>query len=260
MAADSRRRRLWWTAALVAVLVVLAAGGALAFSPRDGSGPGHGAAAAHRHRTGTTRPPGAVPTTVPSTTTTTTAPPATTTTTGPGTLPQTPTLPPASDPQFNAEMQDLWQAVVSDDVTTALPAFFPQGAYVQVKAIGDAAADYEDRIAGELGEDLAAAHALLGADPAAAQLVAVSVPEQYAHWVAPGTCYNAVGYWEVPNSRVVFQSGGAERSFGIASLISWRGQWYVVHLGAVVRPTTTTRGIVDDPATGPGYSAYSSTC
>jgi hypothetical protein len=41
-------------------------------------------------------------------------------------------------------------------------------------------------------------------------------------------------------------------------MISWRGEWYVVHLGAVLRETET--GTVAEPALGPGRSAYSGTC
>jgi hypothetical protein len=51
---------------------------------------------------------------------------------------------------------------------------------------------------------------------------------------------------------------GQLQSIGIASLISWRGQWYVVHLGAVVRGTTT--GIVDDPAPGTGTTGPPGGC
>ena len=75
----------------------------------------------------------------------------------------------------------------------------------------------------------------------------------------PGACYNRVGYYEVPNSRLVYREGDdEERSFGIASMISWRGVWYVVHLGAVTR--RVTEGVVDDPSEGVGESAPSSTC
>jgi hypothetical protein len=76
--------------------------------------------------------------------------------------------------------------------------------------------------------------------------------------VPPGVCYNDVGYYEVPNARVVYLEGGQVRSFGIASMISWRGRWYVVHLGAVLRNADV--GVVDEPASGRGTSAYSSTC
>lgn len=188
----------------------------------------------------------------------TTATTATPTTTDPGALPQTDQLPTSDTPAFAAEMDALWQGVVQGSVQAAMPSFFPEKAYVQVKAIADPESDFESRLVGEFGLDLAAAHGLLGADPSSARLVGVDVPAQYAHWVTPGTCYNRVGYFEVPNSRVVYSEDGTTRSFGIASLISWRGVWYVVHLGAVVR--TTQGGVVDDPQPGQGTPAPSSTC
>jgi hypothetical protein len=183
--------------------------------------------------------------------------PAAATTVDPGALPQTGAFPSSESPAFEAEMADLWQGVLSGSLAPALPAFFPESAYLQLKAVYNPAADYEDRLVHQFGLDLAAAHQLLGPDPASARLVAVSVPGQYAHWVPPGTCYNRVGYFEVPNSRVIFEEGGQERSFGIASMISWRGQWYVVHLASVLG---SGPGLVDAPASGPGYSAYSATC
>jgi hypothetical protein len=103
--------------------------------------------------------------------------------------------------------------------------------------------------------DLDSAHRLVGPG---ARFERVIVPIGFAHWVAPGVCYNRVGYYEVPNARLVYRQGGVERSFGIASMISWRGVWFVVHLGAVVRSGAT--GVVDDPAVGPGVSVPSSTC
>jgi hypothetical protein len=195
----------------------------------------------------------------PTTSTTTTVPPTTTTTTtDPGTLPQTDTFPSADSPQFQAEMAALWSGVVTGSVESALPAFFPESAYAQVKAIADPGADWQDRLVGEFSEDLAAAHGLLGTDGATATFVGVTVPSAYGHWVDPGVCENRVGYYEVPNSRVVYQEDGQTRSFGIASMISWRGEWYVVHLGAVVR--SSDQGLVDDPEVGPGISAASTTC
>jgi hypothetical protein len=156
-------------------------------------------------------------------------------------------------------MADLWNGVVRDQVRIAMPAFFPLGAYLQLKAIPDPQEDWRVRLVRQFALDVAAAHALLGAEATKAALIAVDVPTQYAHWVTPGTCYNSIGYYEVPNARIVYRINGAIRSFGIASMISWRGQWYVVHLGAVLRATTGP-GEVDDPATGPGTPAYSSTC
>lgn len=195
--------------------------------------------------------------TVPSPTTTTEAPrpkprP------NPGSLPQTHQLPSAGTRQFHAEMAALWAGIAHDSPRSALPAFFPVGAYVQVKAIADPRADYVARLIGDYRLDIAAAHDLLGPGAHAAKLLGVRVPQGYAHWVSPGACENRIGYYEVPNARILYTEGGAVRSFGIASMISWRGVWYVVHLGSVLR--TTVGGVVDDPATGPGQSVPSSTC
>jgi hypothetical protein len=153
-------------------------------------------------------------------------------------------------------MAALWNGVRRDSVHAALPAFFPEAAYAQVKAIGDPAGDWSGRLVRDYGLDLSAAHALLGAHPSRARLLRVVVPSGYAHWVDPGACYNGVGYYEVANSRVVYRQDGEVRSFGIASMISWRGVWYVIHLGAIVGPS----GVVDDPSSGEGESAASSTC
>ena len=76
------------------------------------------------------------------------------------------------------------------------------------------------------------------------------VPTGYATWISPGVCANSIGYWHVSGARVVYRQRGQLRSFGIASLISWRGDWYVVHFGAVVRDPVA--GVVDQPAIGPG--------
>ena len=75
-------------------------------------------------------------------------------------------------------------------------------------------------------------------------------PQQYGHWIPSGVCDNGVGYFEVANSRVVYQLQGQTRSFGIAShdLVAWR--LVVVHLGAILRGSAG--GVVDDPASGPG--------
>jgi hypothetical protein len=176
----------------------------------------------------------------------------------PGSLPQTSQLPSASTAEFHNRMAALWQGITTNSVSAAMPAFFPEGAYAQVKAIADPRADFNNRLVHGYGLDIGAAHRLLGSGATSAQLVGVQVPSSYAHWVSPGACYNGVGYYEVPNARVVYRQGGQTSSFGIASMISWRGEWYVVHLGAVVPASDT--GTVDDPSSGTGSSAPSSTC
>lgn len=166
---------------------------------------------------------------------------------GAGALPQTRALPSTDSAAFHAAMQDLWLAVTTGKPNLALPAFFPLAAYQQVKAIYDPAADWHGRLWYDFTLDVGAAHRLVDPD---ARLVRVIVPTSDAAWVDPGVCANSLGYWHVPGARVVYREHGQERSFGIASLISWRGVWYVVHFGAVLRNVVT--GIVDQPAAGPG--------
>lgn len=176
----------------------------------------------------------------------------------PGSLPQTSILPSTNTADFRAQMRDLWQGIRANSLHAAMPAFFPEGAYAQLKAIGDPRGDYLGRLVSDYELDIGAAHGVLGAHAGAAQLLRVDVPETYAHWVPPGVCENSVGYFEVPNSRIVYLEDGNVGSFGIASMISWRGVWYVIHLGAILR--SGAGGEVDDPQAGPGTPVYLPTC
>jgi hypothetical protein len=176
----------------------------------------------------------------------------------PAYLHQTMVLPSARTRVFDAEMTDLWTAVVADRPAFALDAFFPLGAYQQVKAIADPAADWHNRLFAEFRLDVAAAHQLLGPGARRATLVEVIVPSTQATWIVPGVCYNGVGYWHVAGARVVYRQHGQLRSFGIASLISWRGRWYVVHFGAVLRGAAA--GVVDQPSLGTGVTGPPGGC
>jgi hypothetical protein len=149
----------------------------------------------------------------------------------PGTLPQTYVRPTDSDPAFLTGVQALWRGIVDDDPAAAMPFFFPRTAYVQVKAIWNPLDDYQYRLVALYSLDIQAAHAQLGPDPETAQLVGVQVPAGQAEWIVPGVEYNKGSYYRVYGTRLTYQADGQTRSFGIFSLISWRGEWYVVHLG-----------------------------
>ena len=144
---------------------------------------------------------------------------------GAGALPQTRALPSIQSAAFRNAMQDLWLAVTTGNPDLALPAFFPLAAYQQMKAITDPAADWHTRLWPDFTLDVGAARAVV--DPGD-RLARIIVPTADAAWIDPGVCYNSIGYWHVPGVRVVYIQHGQQRSFGIASLISWRGVWYVV--------------------------------
>ena len=130
----------------------------------------------------------------------------------------------------------------------------PRG-YQKLKTIYDPAGDWDDRLWYDFTLDIRAAHQIVDPD---AHLVRVIVAGYDAAWVYPGVCDNSIGYWHVSGARVVYRQDGQERSIGIASLISWRGVWYVVHFGAVLRGVVT--GIVDDPEPGPGIPGPAGGC
>jgi hypothetical protein len=167
---------------------------------------------------------------------------------GAGRLKQTQAFPSTKTVAFRNAMHDLWLAVTAGKPRFALPAFFPEAAYDQLKAIAYPESDWQYRLWYDFTLDIVAVHDLLSKN---AKLVQVIIPTEYAAWVYPGYCYNSIGYWHVPGARVVYREGSQVRSFGIASLISWRGDWYVIHFGAVLRGGGY--GEVDDPAEGTGY-------
>jgi hypothetical protein len=174
---------------------------------------------------------------------------------GAGRLPQNEKFPSTHDAAFRDAMADVWLAVTTDRPGDARPAFFPEAAYEQVKAIAYPADDWTDRLWYDFELDVYAAHQYTGSK---ARLLRVEMaPDWEAAWVPPGYCYNAAGYWHINGARLVYQRDGQERSIGIASLISWRGVWYVVHFGGVVRPAV---GLVDDPESGPGYPGPAGGC
>ncbi len=175
----------------------------------------------------------------------------------PGALPQTATKP-ATHAVVDAQMRMLWAAIVAGSPRSGRQVFFPEAAYRQLKAIPDPTSDYVYRLRAFFDLDLAAYRAHVGPTPARARLVAIEADPALAAWIPAGACENAVGYWHLPGTRLVYAVGGRRYSFRVSSLISWRGVWYVIHLGPNPRPVNV--GTVDDPQIGPGVAGPSGGC
>lgn len=146
---------------------------------------------------------------------------------------QTRDKPSASTPAFEARARLLWEAIVSNKPEIARPAFFPLPAYEKVKAVGNPAGDWRIRLVAAYERDIRDLHVALGARAARAKLVKLEVPDERAKWVEPGEEYNKIGYYRVFGSKLKYEVDGRERSLVVKSLISWRGEWYVVHLSAM---------------------------
>ena len=146
-------------------------------------------------------------------------------------LPQTNERPSTKTASFEARMSLIERAIKFGHAEDALPAFFPVGAYAQVKDIPEPEKDWEHRLVGAFRRDLAEYRKKLGPGAEKSILVNVSVPEAQARFMKPGSEGNRVGYYRVLRSRLTFRlASGKERSFEVTSMISWRGEWYVVHL------------------------------
>jgi hypothetical protein len=223
----------------IMVLAALVGTALVALGPRDADPTPTSVAAAVGADLVTTTTPSPVTATASGPTTTsasTTAPAASTTTVaGPdaGALPQTDEHPSASGTTFTAGVDDLWEAIRQDKPDLGLPFFFPRSAYLQVKAISDPAGDYQNRLIANFDDDVHSLHAQLGPNAANAKFVGITVPDDQAVLVQPGEESNKLSYWRVYGTTMQYEVDGQTGSFPVTSLISWRGQWYVVHLGAI---------------------------
>jgi hypothetical protein len=146
-------------------------------------------------------------------------------------LPQTEERPSTTSPRFAARMQLLADAILGGDVEKARSTFFPLVAYTQVKDVQKPERDYRYRLMSHFERDLREYHKALGRDAEGARFVGVTVPEARVEWMKPGKEGNRLGYFRVLRSQLRFRlASGKERSFELTSMISWRGEWYVVHL------------------------------
>jgi hypothetical protein len=128
-------------------------------------------------------------------------------------------------------MDLLARAILHDDHEMAGPAFFPVIAYKQVKAIGDPERDWKLRLWAAFIRDIHEYRRRLGKNAGEARLARIDVPQDRARWMKPGSEGNKVGYFRVLRSHLRFAlAGGREQSLEVTSMISWRGEWYVVHL------------------------------
>jgi hypothetical protein len=146
-------------------------------------------------------------------------------------LPQTDQRPSTSSPAFRQRIEVLAEAIVRGDAEPALGSFFPLVAYRQVKDLAKPERDYKFRLLTNFRRDVLEYHRALGAEAAQARFTGITVSEKDARWMESGSEGNKLGYFRVLRARLHFAlPAGRSRDFELTSLISWRGEWYVVHL------------------------------
>ncbi len=146
-------------------------------------------------------------------------------------LPQTEDHPSVESPVFRKHLELLVEAIVKDDVEIARAAFFPQKAYEAVKTIKDPGKDWEHRLFRAFKRNIHEYHGKLGKHAEGTKLERLELPDAKAKWMKPHSEGNGIGYWRVLRSKLHLVDGaGKKREFEVSSFISWRGEWYVVHL------------------------------
>jgi hypothetical protein len=146
-------------------------------------------------------------------------------------LPQTEERPDVESASFRRRLELLVEAIKTNDPDVALPAFFPVVAYQQVKAIAKPERDWEARLVKAYRRTIGEYHKRLGEAPADWELRGIDVPDAKVKFMKPHSEGNKVGYFRVLRSQLQLgKPDGSELSLEITSMISWRGEWYVVHL------------------------------
>jgi hypothetical protein len=146
-------------------------------------------------------------------------------------LPQTEDKPTIASAAFQKRAELLFKAIATDDASIAAPTFFPKQAYVLVKDIPHAEKDWDARLWTLFKRDIHEYHGLLGKDPDKATYDGVTSDEAHLKWMAVGSEGNKLGYWRAFGTLLAFKNAaGQSRKLEVTSIISWRGEWFVVHL------------------------------
>ena len=146
-------------------------------------------------------------------------------------LPQTKDQPQTDTAIYQHHVELLFEAIVKDDPEIAKPFFFPLIAYEQVKAIEKPSWDWNHRLWKHFVRDVHEYHAKLGDNPDEAVLEQIVLREPSIRWMKPHSEGNRLGYYRVTRSRIQGRKANGEPlDWELTSMISWRGEWYVVHL------------------------------
>ena len=179
----------------------------------------------------------AVPTSSTAPITTTTPPtttsivPTTTTTVDVGLLPQTSTQPRATDPAFQAKMASVLSAIQQGNPELSHSSFFPLNAYLQTKSGGGNDTDWHLRLLANWDRDVRLLHARLSPSGSPLLFAGATVVGQ-SSWITPGLEQNKGPYWRTLGAVIAYRTspGGPLLHQSVLCCISWRGQWYPIHL------------------------------
>ena len=89
--------------------------------------------------------------------------------------------------------------------------------------------DWRYRLLAHYDQSILTLHSQVASQPGPLVFVGVTVPDT-AQWMLPYTELNKGSYWRVLNSSIEYTAGGTPHTIPILSMISWRGEWYLIHI------------------------------
>lgn len=146
-------------------------------------------------------------------------------------LPQTRELPTGQSEFFRQLGPALFSAIIENDPSRVLPYFMPVEVYKQLKDSKNPPRDWRYRLHAQLKRDIERYHRRLGRDRKRASYEGLELKPADAVWLEPGREYNKLPYYRLFGSRLEYRDAkGTLRHLNLSALISWRGEWYIVHL------------------------------
>lgn len=130
---------------------------------------------------------------------------------------------------FDSKAQRLLTALEKGAFADVKDLFFPEAAFLQLKAIARPA-DYYSQLVKWYEQDFTREQARFkGRGP----LVFKAIKGGSCKWKAPQTEANRIPYWSCYRRKIELTAAGQNESIEVRALINWGPQWYITHLGPI---------------------------
>jgi hypothetical protein len=130
---------------------------------------------------------------------------------------------------FDPAAQRLLTALEKGTFAEVKDLFFPEPAFLQLKAIAKPA-DYYGQLVKWYEQDFVREQARFkGRGP----LLFKTMKGGSCKWKAPGTEANRIPYWSCYRRKIELTAAGQNETLEIRALINWGRQWYITHLGPI---------------------------
>ncbi|MCX6128305.1 MAG: hypothetical protein NTX25_04480 [Proteobacteria bacterium] len=130
---------------------------------------------------------------------------------------------------FDAKAKLLLQAIEIGNIESVQELFFPQDAFLQLKAIAKPLEYYQQLVRWYKKDLQKESERFKGQG----HLDFVAIKGGGCKWKAAGSEANKIPYWSCYKRRMEIQVGGKPASIQLHAMINWGGEWYLTHLGPI---------------------------